>query len=137
MSIEHIHIIMQLTWFRPMDNQNQFYQWGAPIPSSKDPTWSRKNLIYRWLRNSDGSVAYIGESEQSLRTRIKQYIKPGPTQNTNKKVRDAQQKLTIDGDFFYLEYTDQIKGYDLIIQRERKLAEALLQGYYRPYLQFQ
>ena len=35
----------------------------------------------------------------------------------------------------YLEFTDNVPGYNLSNNRERKLAESLLIGYYKPYLQ--
>ena len=95
-------------------------------------------MIYRWVRNSDGKVALIGETDRRLTERANNYLSAKPDSQagaTNKKVYREQQKLAKIDDFLYLEFTDNVAGYDLNDQRERRLAEKLLVGYSKPYLQ--
>ena len=131
------NVSFKVNWIRPVCTNNQPYKWGANIPGTKDAIWGQKNLIYRWIRNSDQAVAYIGKCETPLTSRIKQYIKPGPTQEINKKVNTEQQNLALapKKDFLFLEYTDKVPGYNLSLKRELLLAEALLIALSRPYLQ--
>jgi hypothetical protein len=43
--------------------------------------------VYRWLIQRDGKTStYIGETENPAR-RLNDYLKPGPSQTTNKRVR--------------------------------------------------
>ncbi len=83
-------------------------------------------------------MAYIGiPKSRILKDRISSYIngKSWKEGSPNRKVYDEQECLCQIGDFLFLEISDQVPGYNLSLYRERHLAESLLQGYYRPYLQ--
>jgi hypothetical protein len=133
--MQSYNVSIAVNWVRPACGNNRPYHWGAKIPGRRDIIWGQKNLIYRWVRNSSKVVAYVGKSQIPLCDRIKQYIKPGPSQRTNQRVYAEQQRLAPNGDFLYLEYTDLVPGYNLSIKRELLWAESLLISLARPYLQ--
>ena len=102
-----------------------------------DPNWAKQNVIYRWVKNSTGEIAEIGETKKPLTERINHYISAKPSSSagaTNKKVFDEQRRLSQNNDYLYLEFTDSVSVYNLSNDRERKLAESLLIGYAKPYL---
>ena len=103
-----------------------------------DRNWSKSNVLYRWIKNSTGEIAEIGETERRLIDRVNNYISASPNSSagaTNKKVFNEQQRLQQNGDYLYLEFTNTVLGYNINDNRERNLAESLLVGYYKPYLQ--
>jgi hypothetical protein len=55
----------------------------------------QKPAIYRWvfLKNGTPTKTYIGETE-NLRTRIRGYLNPGPSQETNKRI-NAEFKMAL------------------------------------------
>ena len=135
MAIKNYTVTLSVDWQRPNCSQGAPYQWGSEIPRSSDKCWGRKDLVYRWIRNSDMKTAYVGKAETALFIRINQYIKPGPSQSTNWKVNREQQLLATAGDFLYLVITDSVPGFDLALHQELLWAEALLTALERPYLQ--
>jgi len=138
MSIQYIHLNISINWIRLKNNNNVPYRWGDRKDSKIDLNWEKSNVIYRWIKNSTGEIAVIGESERRLMERVNNYISASPNSRagtTNKKVYDEQQRLSQNKDYLYLEFTDNVFGYNLNDKRERKLAENLLIGYSKPYLQ--
>jgi hypothetical protein len=136
--VEPINLNLTLTWIRLVTTGQQPYRWGDRKVSRCDPNWNRSDLIYRWVRSSDREEAYIGISKnRTLTARISSYIngKSWPKDSPNHRVYDEQLLLSQINDFLFLEIVDQVPGYDLSILRERLWAEALLIGYYKPYLQ--
>lgn len=137
MSIQYIHLNISINWIGLENNNNALYRWGDRKDSKIDLNWEKSNVIYRWMKNSTGEIAVIGESERRLMERVNNYISASPNSRagtTNKKVYDEQQRLSQNKDYLYLEFTDNVFGYNLNDKRERKLAENLLIGYSKPYL---
>jgi len=138
MSTQNINLKISITWTRLKNSDNQPYKWGDRKDSTIDPNWTKSNVIYRWVKDSTKEIAEIGETERRLTERINNYISASPNSSagtTNKKVYDEQQMLSQNKDYLYLEFTDSVLGYNLKNDRERKLAESLLVGYTKPYLQ--
>ena len=134
---EQLSLNFRIKWKNLM-GEHRSYQWGDSKKTDADPNWQKRNVVYRWVRNSDEQVAIIGETDRPLTQRVNNYISAKPDSQagmTNKKVYEEQQNLSRKGDFLYLEFTDEVPGYNLSDQRERRLAEKLLIGYSKPYLQ--
>jgi len=138
MPTETISINISITWNRLKNTNGKPYKWGDKKNSATDPSWSKSNVIYRWVKNSTREIAEIGETERKLADRVNNYISASPNSKagaTNKKVYSEHHRLSQNNDYMYLEFTDNVPGYNLSNNRERKLAESLLIGYYKPYLQ--
>ena len=138
MSTEKINVNISINWMRLKNSDNKPYEWGDRKEVTIDPNWAKSHVIYRWVKNSTGEIAEIGETERRLTERINNYVSASPNSSagaTNKKVYNEQQRLSQNKDYLYLEFTDSIFGYDLNNNRDRKLAESLLIGYIKPYLQ--
>jgi hypothetical protein len=138
MSTQRINLNISITWARLKNGDNKPYKWGDRKDSTIDPNWTKSNVIYRWVKNSTGEIAEIGETERRLTERINNYISASPNSSagaTNKKVYNEQQRLSQNKDYLFLEFTDSVPGYNLNNDRERKFAESLLVGYTKPYLQ--
>lgn len=121
-----------------INNLNKPYKWGDKKKTATDVNWGRRNLIYRWVKNSTGEVAHIGETERKLTNRVNNYISAKASSKagkTNKKVFAEQQNLSKTKDYLHLEYTDVVPGYNLNDKRQRKLAEKILIGATKPYLE--
>lgn len=134
---EKIEISFNVTWTRLNNANNGSYKWGDGKNISIDSNWSKQNVIYRWVKNSTGEIAIVGETERRLSDRVNNYISASPASKagaTNKKVFNEQSILSRNNNFLYLEFTESIVGYNLNDNRERKLAESLLIGFYKPYL---
>jgi hypothetical protein len=119
--------------------QHSPYCWGDPKRVSYDSNWKRSDVIHRWIRSSDSKVAYIGiPKNRTLSKRISSYINGGSKYVglVNRKVFNEHNRLAKACDCLCLEITDQVPGYNLALLRDRLLAEALLIGYYQPYLQY-
>ncbi len=139
MATETISLSMQVTWRRPKGESGVPYKWGDRKNHTADPSWTRSNIIYRWVRSSTREIADIGETERTLGARVNNYTSATPTSSagvTNKMVFAEQRRLEERGDHLYLEFTDSVPGYDLTSDRQRKAAEGLLIGHYKPYLQW-
>lgn len=137
MIIQQISVQTTITWTR-LSAPNGPYRWGDRKDSNVDSNWRKANVVYRWVKNSTGDIAIVGETDRTLSERVNNYISASPKSQagqTNKKVYQEQQKLQKTGDFLYLEFTDVVPGYNLMSQRERRLAERLLIGITKPYLQ--
>lgn len=138
MSTEKINVNISINWMRLKNRDNKPYKWRDGKEVTIDPNWAKSHVIYRWVKNSTGEIAEIGETERRLTDRINNYVSASPNSSagaTNKKVYNEQQRLSPNKDYLYLEFTDSIFGYDLNSNRDRKLAESLLIGYIKPYLQ--
>jgi len=138
MPTEMIKINIPITWKRLKNTSGAPYRWGDGKSHVTDSNWSKLNVIYRWVKNSTGETAEIGETERRLTERVNNYISASPGSSagpTNKKVFNEQQRLSQKNDYLYLEFAEDVSGYNLNDNRERKLAESLLIGYYKPYLQ--
>lgn len=125
------------TWMSLQDASGQPYLFGARKSPKQYPLWGLNNVIYRWLKNSTGEVAYIGETEQPLTQRVNLYVSARQHSEaglTNKKVHREAVRLQAQGDNLRLEFTNGVVGYDLAKKAERRLAEEHLSIVYRPYL---
>ena len=134
---EKLNVDFTVEWKSLSNDEGERYRWGEEKRQGLDPNWSHSKVIYRWVRSSTHEIAHIGETCRTLTKRVNNYIsaKPGNRAgNTNRKVYNEQQRLTKLGDYLFLEFTCLIPGYELLNDRERKLAESLLIGYYKPYL---
>lgn len=137
MKTEEININITITWNRLKNSNGDPYIWGNKKSPSTDARWLTSNLIYRWVKKSTEEIATIGETKRRLTDRINNYISASPNSRAgakNKKVFNEQTKLQEKNDYLYLEFTDCVLGYDLNNNRERKIAENLLIGFYKPYL---
>jgi len=137
MPAERISIHITVDWTRLKNGSSEPYKWGDGKINSVDPNWSKSNVIYRWIKNSTKKIAVVGETDRTLSERVNNYIsaKLGSSAgSTNKKVFEEQLKLQKNGDFLYLEFTDDVPGFNLDKRNERKFAEGLLTAYYKPYL---
>lgn len=138
MPIETINVNISITWNRLKSKFGELYKWGDEKSPAVDRNWSKSNVLYRWIKNSTGGIAEIGETERRLIDRVNSYISASPNSSagaTNKKVFNQQQGLQQNGDYLYLGFTNNVLGYNINENRERKLAESLLVSYYKPYLQ--
>lgn len=134
MQMQTITLNINITWNRLQGT----YKWGDTKKHNADTNWSKSNVIYRWVKNSTGDIAYIGETDRQLSARINNYISAKPTSQagkTNKSVWNEQNSLSRNNDYLFLEFTDTVPGYNLSNSKERRYAEKLLIGYSRPYLQ--
>lgn len=138
MAVQNIRLILSINWTGLKNFDNEPYKWGDRKGMNVDSNWEKANVIYRWVKNSTGEIAEIGETRRRLTDRTNNYISAKPSSSagaTNKKVYDEQQKLCSEDDYLFLEFTDFVTGYNLNNDRERRFAEKLLIGYTRPYLQ--
>jgi hypothetical protein len=102
-----------------------------------DPSWGLRNVIYRWVRASDSTVAMVGETERLITERVDNYLYAkagGGAGSTNKRLCAEANRLLEQGDHLYLEIVSEVPGFDLNETRERRFAEALLTGIAKPYL---
>ena len=135
---QNINLNISITWTRLKNSADKPYKWGDRKDATIDSNWAKSNVIYRWVKNSTGEIAEIGETERRLTERINNYISASPNSSagaTNKKVYAEQQNLSKNMHYLYLEFTDIVPMCNLNNDRERKLAESLLIGYTKPYLQ--
>lgn len=138
MPAEIVNVNTPIVWRRLRNANGKGYRWGDKKNPTEDANWLKSNVIYRWVKNSTGQIAEIGKTERSLTQRVNNYITASPSSSagaTNKKAFNEQHRLSQNNDFLYLEVTDNVLGYNLNDGRDRKLAESLLIGYYKPYLQ--
>lgn len=136
MEVEKVSLDITVRW-KALAVARRPYGWSDAKSESVDPNWARRNVIYRWVKGSTGAVAHIGETNRPLTERVNNYISARPSSKagaTNKKLFAEQQRLSAVGDCLLLAFTAQVPGYNLVDDRDRKLAEHLLVGYYRPYL---
>ena len=55
--VESINISILVSWKRPKNDAGTPYKWGDGKRADADPSWSKTNVIYRWVRNSTGKIA--------------------------------------------------------------------------------
>ena len=137
MTQQTIKLNIDVSWNR-LNGPNRPYQWGDEKRPGYDKNWKKRNIIYRWVKNSTQEVAIVGETDRTLSERMNNYLTATPNSQageTNKKVYQEQQRLETNNDFLYLEFTEHVQGYNLNEKRERRLAESLIIGYSKPYLQ--
>lgn len=107
MPTEIINIKIVITWNRLKNTNGAPYRWGDGKNSVRDSNWSKSNVIYRWVKDSTGEIAEIGETERRLMERVNNYISASPNSAagaTNKKVFSEQQRLSQNNDYLYLEF---------------------------------
>jgi len=129
---------INISWIRLINNLNELYKFGDRKDSNVDQNWDKSNIIYRWVKHSNSEIAIIGETNRKIKERVNNYTSATHNSHagsTNKKVYEEQNRISANNDFLILEFTDQVNGYNLNSDRERKLAEKLLIGYTKPYLQ--
>lgn len=137
MATQTVNVAIELVWVR-LNGLDRPYRFGDRKDVRVDPNWAKRNVIYRWVKGSTGEIAIVGEAERSLTERVDNYTsgKPGSAAgSTNRKVYEENSRLAQLEDFLYLEFLDRLPGYDLTTTRERRLAEHLLIGITKPYLQ--
>jgi len=137
-SLQEIAISMIVEWVRLRNAHGQLYSWGDRKASNVDSNWSKANVVYRWRKNSTGETAIVGETDRPLGDRVNNYTsaKPGGSAGpTNRRVYDEEQRLESKDNFLFLEFTENVPGYDLKNDRQRRFVESLLIGVSRPYLQ--
>jgi len=138
MPTHNINIQISIIWTRLKNAKKEPYRWGDKKYSFLDPNWLKFNVIYRWVKNSTGEIAEIGESNRRLSDKVSRYLSASPKSSggaPNKKVYLEQQTLSKNDDYLYLEITDNIQGFNLDDEKDRKLAVSFLIGYTKPYLQ--
>lgn len=140
---EKVSIKFAIEWKRPKNAKGEPFKWGDTKNQRIDESWSLKYVIYRWVRHSDGAIAYIGETQLPLFRRINRYHS-AKSHNAgqgwaNYKVYCEQRKLTRKKDYLYLEYCNDTSGFfaNSLFNRPMLLIlfEVLLIKYYKPYLQ--
>lgn len=86
-------------WVSVDSDSSDRYRFPDPLGSRIRKTWAGP-AVYRWLvyRQQPGDVkrVYIGETEQ-LPRRIDGYRNPGPTQQTNKRIRAEFESQMLSG----------------------------------------
>jgi hypothetical protein len=90
------------------------------------------------VKASTGEVAMVGETDRPLSARVNNYCSAKPESSagdTNQRLYQEQTRLAQLGDHLYLEFIDQVPGYNLTDKRDRRFAERLLIGITKPYLQ--
>jgi hypothetical protein len=136
MVVQSINVSMAVNWIR-LNGLESPYRFGDRKDARIDPNWTKRNVIYRWVKGSTGEVAVVGETDRSLTERVDNYASGKPESSagsTNKKVYQEQAHLSQNGDCLYLEFTDFVPGFDLKSKRERRFAEGLLIAILKPYL---
>lgn len=131
-----ISVNLEVEWYRPLST-NGPWSWGAHKDSRTDPVWSKRNVIYRWVRASDDVVAMIGETERLITERVDNYLHAkagGAAGSTNKRLNEEARRLADISDTLYIEIADEVPGYNLNDTHERRFAECLLTAVSRPYL---
>lgn len=137
MKSEIIKFDVEAVWRRPKAQNGEPYHWGMAKGLKIDDAWSRKCVIYRWIRGNDDRVAVVGESERTLSARVTNYTtakEDGKAGSTNKRVFRENQKLNSEGTFLYLEYLLALPGFNFDFKHERRAAEGLLTAFYKPYI---
>ncbi len=125
MPIQNVNVAFSLNWVRPNGISGP-YCFGDRKDIRFDRNWDKKNVIYRWIKASTGEVAMVGETDRSLTRRADNYCsaKPGSfAGETNRKLYAEQAQLSLIGDHLYLEFVDQVPGYNLTDKRDRRFAE--------------
>ena len=138
MPTQQISITLKIDWNRPAASNGQQYKFGDRKSVKADGIWGRKDLLYRWVKNSTGEIAYVGETSRTLMDRVNSYTSAKPQSKAgeaNKRVYKEQQSLSKKNVFLYLEFADAALGYNLSLRQERRWAEALVIGVSKPYLQ--
>jgi hypothetical protein len=138
MPIEKVSMKFKIEWKRPQNAKGEPFKWGDPKSCRVDKSWSSSYLIYRWIRESDRAVAYIGQTEKPLKFRVNRYHNAKSHDAgmgwANYVVYSEQKKLARKKDWLFIEFCDDIPGFNLM--EELSLAEMILIRYYKPYLQF-
>ena len=99
---------------------------------------TNENGVY--VFSSEKNVKYIGETERGFISRIGSYLKPGPRQMTNIRLKEEIKKQLSEGrivEILFLGETsikqlDRIKIKDLEISLTRRLLERILIDYFKP-----
>jgi hypothetical protein len=78
---------ISFSWIAVQSSQSASYSFPELVSKYLRKQYN-KPAVYRWLieRNGKSSI-YIGETE-NLGRRLQHYLKPGPSQKTNKRVRE-------------------------------------------------
>ena len=87
---------ISFNWIAVQSSKNIPYSFPQPITKylRQQYNWP---AIYRWsIKRSDKTLIYIGETER-LDRRLNHYLKPGPSQKTNQRLRELFDKELISG----------------------------------------
>ncbi len=131
-------------WKPVRSDVNNFYYFPDEItPYMKDNY--RNPQVYRWNiyknRSEDKRIVYIGETKELCPNRIKNVLKPGPSQKTNQRLNNEFKKYCLENNYHIrLEVCSIDKmnlGNRVICQEDlnrdfiRKLIEAMLIEHYQ------
>lgn len=85
---------IEYTWNSILSDGSKPYMFPHDITAFMKSTY-RIPTIYRWvMQNTDGNIFYyIGETEELCPRRLNQYLKPGPTQQTNQRLNEKFQEM--------------------------------------------
>ena len=104
MVVQSINVSMAVNWIR-LNGLESPYRFGDRKDARIDPNWTKRNVIYRWVKGSTGEVAVVGETDRSLTERVDNYASGKPESSagsTNKKVYQEQAHLSQNGDCLYI-----------------------------------
>lgn len=130
-------------WVPILKDKGKEYRFPEKITSFMKKNY-RNPAIYRWnvFRNipSDEKIIYIGEAQELCPRRINGYLNPGPSQQTNKRIKERFQRYLDKGFKIQLEILqfDNIKIEDFIFKNSdlkdkhvRRFLEELMVIIYR------
>lgn len=98
--IEKIKLDISYTWEPVLAKEDQEYHYPMPISRYMKEHYNRSS-IYRWdiyeQLLEDRKQIYIGEAQILCPQRIRGYLTPGPSQQTNKRMKEKFQGFLKDG----------------------------------------
>ena len=66
MPVETIKLDISIKWEELKNEKGMNYVFGDEKNSQVDPNWLKRNVIYRWVKNSNNEIADIGETERAI-----------------------------------------------------------------------
>lgn len=140
--IEQIKLNLRYSWVPVLVEKDLEYYFPMDISTTMKKEY-KTPAIYRWnifkSNPDDGKRLYIGEAATLCPQRLQGYLKPGPTQWTNKRLNDLfqallKEELKIKLEILKLEYSTigktPITQSDLVNKHIRKYIESLLVAHY-------
>lgn len=77
---------ISFNWLAVQSSQGISYSFPAPVSKYLRQQYN-KPAVYHWLIERNGKISiYLGETE-NLDRRLNHYLKPGPSQKTNRRIR--------------------------------------------------
>jgi hypothetical protein len=141
--MNRIQVELLYEWEAILRNENEAYFFPQETTGAMGRTY-RGPAIYRWNiyanTPSDRKLVYIGETQALSPRRIRGYLKPGPSQKTNQRLKSEFHKYLEQGLQIRLEVLkfDKIAAGDYILtpgdlddKHVRRFIEGLLITYYK------